>query len=115
MIPIALIGFIRKVPREFWYALAIGVFFLILRQHWIHVGVERCQAGYKKAEAAALVEAQKQEAAAPVIAQEAQEAVKPQVTERVRIIRESIPSTVSCPDYDDRVQQAIREAATSAD
>lgn len=106
---------LRKVPREFWYLLAVVALFAVLRWHWIGVGVERCEDRYKKAEAAALVEAQKQEASAPVIAQEAQEAVKPQVIERIKVIRESIPSNISCPDYDDRVQQAIREAATAAD
>lgn len=106
---------LRKVPREFWYLLAVVALFALLRWHWIGVGEDRCQEGHKKAEAAALVESVKQEKEAPAVAQAAIEAVKPQVTERVRIIREKIPATIACPDYDDGVQQVIREASTAAD
>ena len=107
--------FLRKIPREFWYLLAVVVFFAVLRWHWIGVGYDKCADKYKKAEAAALIESQKQEAVAPVIAQEAQETVKIQVVEKLRIIRENIPTNIACPDYDPIVQQTIREAATSAD
>jgi hypothetical protein len=113
MLPV--VSFIKRVPREVWYILAVVIFFAILRWHWIGVGVDRCQEGYKKAEAAALAESVKQEKQAPAVAQAAIEAVKPQVTERVRIIREKIPSTIVCPDYDDGVQQVIREASAAAD
>jgi len=118
MIPLAIApvySFIKRVPREVWYILAVVIFFAILRWHWIGVGVERCQEGYKKAEAAALAEAVKQEKEAPAVAQAAIEAVKPQVIERVRIIRENIPTAIACPDYNDGVQRAIREASTAAD
>jgi len=118
VIPVPLfpvVSLVKRVPREVWYALAVVIFFAILRWHWIGVGEDRCQEGHKKAEAAALVESVKQEKEAPAVAQAAIEAVKPQVTERVRIIREKIPATIACPDYDDGVQQVIREASTAAD
>lgn len=118
MIPISIlpvVSFIKKVPREVWYLLAVVVFFALLRWHWIDVGYDRCQEGHKKAEAAALAESVKQEKEAPAVAQAAIEAVKPQVIERVRIIRENIPTTIACPDYNDGVQRAIREASTAAD
>ena len=107
--------FLRKIPWQAWALLGILIAFALLRSHWIGVGVKRCQEGHKKAEAAALVESVKQEKEAPAVAQAAIEAVKPQVTERVRIIREKIPATIACPDYDDGVQQVIREASTAAD
>jgi hypothetical protein len=118
MIPLPIlpvVSVIKRVPREVWYVLAVVIFFAILRWHWIDVGFDRCQEGNKRAEAAALAESVKQEKEAPAVAQAAIEAVKPQVTERVRIIREKIPSTIVCPDYDDGVQQVLREAASAAD
>ena len=105
---------LRKVPREFWYLLAVVALFAVLRWHWIGVGVERCEDRYKKAEAAALVEAQKQEASAPVIAQEAQEAVKPVIEERVIYVNKN--NTVSCDEpYSDGVQSEIHKAEAAID
>jgi len=107
--------FFKSLPREVWYGLALLVILLILRNHWIDVGVERCEATQAKAREKALAESVKQEKQAPVIAQEARDAVKPMVEERIRIIREQIPAKSCSDDYPDGVQAIIREAATSAD
>jgi hypothetical protein len=110
----AVANFLKGLPREVWYALAVLVLLLILRSHYIGVGIERCETRHKAAYDKAVAEAQKQEKRAPANAQAAQEAVKPKVTERVRVIREQIPVN-SCPDYPDGVQAVIREAAAAAD
>jgi hypothetical protein len=109
--------FLRKIPREFWYLLAVVVFFAVLRWHWIGVGYDRCMEGNRKAQEAAAMEAKKQEEAAPNIAQDAQDEVKPEVLERVRVIREYIEAEpISCTAaYSDGVQSQIREAKAAAD
>jgi hypothetical protein len=46
MIPIALIpalSFIKNVPREAWYALAILLAFIYFRSHYISVGIDRVE------------------------------------------------------------------------
>jgi hypothetical protein len=106
--------FLKSLPREVWYGLALVVILLILRSHWIGVGVERCEATQAKALEKALAESAKQEKNAPVIAQEARDAVKPKVEERIRVIREQIPAKSCSDDYPDGVQAIIREAATAA-
>jgi hypothetical protein len=106
--------FFKSLPREVWYGLALVVILLILRGHWINLGTERCEATQAKALEKALAESAKQEKNAPVIAQEARDAVKPMVEERIRYVQKY--NTVSCDEpYAERVQQAIREAATSSD
>lgn len=108
-------GFLSKVPRKVWYALAFAAFVLWLRAHWIGVGVERCQKAQEAAQAAAATESAEQEKAAPAVAQEARDVVAPKVQDRVRIIRETIAVPADCPAYPDRVQQAVREARAAAD
>lgn len=106
--------FFKSLPREVWYGLALVVILLILRGHWIDVGVERCEATQAKALKKALVESAKQEKEAPVIAKEAQEALKPIIEERIVYVRKN--NTVSCVEpYNDKLQAKFREAATSAD
>jgi len=105
--------FLKSLPREVWYGLALVVILLILRSHWIGVGVERCEATQAKALEKALAESAKQGKNAPVIAQEARDAVKPKVEERIRYVQKY--NTVGCDEpYAERVQAIIREAATAA-
>jgi len=105
---------LRKIPREFWYLLAVVAFFAVLRWHWIDVGVKRCEAKQEAAQAAAEIESAAQEQAAPEIAQEAQEAVQPKIEERIRYVEKY--NTIACDEpYPDELQQTIREAASAAD
>jgi len=106
---------IKSIPREVWYGLALVVILLILRSHWIGVGVERCEERQAKALEKALAESAKQEKEAPAIAQEARDAVKPKVEEKIRIIREQVIANSCSDDYPDGVQAIIREAATASD
>lgn len=106
--------FVKSLPREVWYGLALVIVLLILRGHWIGVGTERCEARQAKELEKALVESAKQEKQAPVNAQEAQDAIKPKIEERIIYVRKNMPVN-NCPEYPIGVQDIIREAATSAD
>ncbi len=106
--------FLKSLPREVWYGLAVLVILLILRSHWIGVGVERCETRHNAAYEKAVAEAQKQEKRAPANAQASQEAVKPKIQERIKVIREKVPADCGHA-YDDGVQAVIREAAAAAD
>lgn len=108
-----ILDWLKALPWQVYAGLALAVLIFFARLHWIDVGVERCEDKNAKAQQKALAESITQELNAPVIAQNAQEAIKPIVTERVRIIRESIPVN-NCADYPDSVQAVIREAATTA-
>lgn len=115
MFPVQVLAIAKRVPLKAWLALAaILIVFGAYRIGYQVRGTE-CEEANKAAQDAADKQSTAQEQAAPVIAQEAQEAVQPQVIERVRIIREQIPSTVSCPDYDAIVQSEIRKAKAAAD
>lgn len=105
----------KRIPWQLW--LCAGVLAILFAAYRVgyKVAENDCIEANKKAQDAADKQSTAQEQAAPVIAQEAQEAVKPQVIERVRIIREQIPSTVSCPDYDPIVQSEIRKAQAAID
>lgn len=106
-------AFLKAIPWQVYASIALLIVLLILRSHYIGVGVERCQATQAKAQAKALVESAKQEKQAPVIAKDAFEAVKPKIETRIRVIRENIPVN-SCPDYGDIVQSEIHKAAAGA-
>lgn len=105
---------IKSIPREVWYALAVGIILLILRSHWIGIGVERCETAQAKALEDAMKESAKQEKTAPAIAQAARDAVKPKVEERIKYVEKY--NTVSCDEpYAPSVQSAIHQAAAAAD
>ena len=100
--------FIKSIPREVWYGLALVIALLILRGHWIEVGTERCEAKQEKAQAQALAESLTQEMNAPVIAQKAQDETRVIVEERIRYVQKN--NTVSCDEpYNDKLQQAFRK------
>ena len=107
--------FLKNIPWQVWAGIALFIILMFARSHWIDEGVERCEAKHKAAYDKAVAAAQKQEKAAPAIAEAAREAVKPQVEERIRVIREQIPARSCSDDYPDGVQAVIREAATAAD
>lgn len=107
--------FLKRIPWQAWLLLGILIAFAFLRSYWIGVGVKRCEAKQEAAQAAAEKESAKQEKAAPEIAEAAQAEVQVQVVEKLRIIREQIPSNVACPDYGDGVQSIVRQAASSSD
>ena len=113
--PVQALAIAKKIPMPIWGALlALLILFGAYRVGYKSAEKD-CIEANKAAQDAADKKSTEQEQAAPVIAQEAQEAVQPQVIERVRIIREQIPSTVSCPDYDAIVQSEIRKAKAAAD
>ena len=115
MFPVQAFALAKRVPREVWLAIAGLLLLFFVYRIGYQVRDWECKAENKAAQDAADKQSTAQEQAAPVIAQEAIEAVQPQVIERVRIIREQIPSTVSCPDYDAIVQSEIRKAKAAAD
>lgn len=105
---------LKNLPWQVYAGIALIIIMLILRSHWIGVGVDRCDAKHKAAHEKALIAAQKQEKAAPAIAEAARDAVKPRIEERIKVIREHIPARSCSDDYPDGVQQVIREAAAAA-
>ena len=106
----------KNLPWQVYAGIALCVLIFFARLHWIGVGVERCEARQAKAQQKALAESITQELNAPAIAQKAQADIEPIIIERVRVIRENIKYT-ACADvaYPDGVQQAIREASSTAD
>lgn len=115
MFPAQALIVIKRVPLKAWFVLAaILIVFGAYRIGYQVRGTE-CEEANKAAQDAADKQSTAQEQAAPIIAQEAQEAVKPQVIERVRIVRENIPVNVACPEYSPIVQSQVREAQAAAD
>jgi hypothetical protein len=105
---------LRKVPREFWYLLAVVALFAVLRWHWIDVGYDRCMEGNRKAQEAAAIEAKKQEAEAPKVADDAKAEVQPVIEKRVIYVNKT--NTVSCDEpYSDGVQSEIHKAEATID
>lgn len=105
---------LKRIPWQAWAALGALIFIVWLRSHWIGVGYDKCMEANRKAQEAAAIEAKKQEEAAPVIAMEAMEIVRPKMEKRENEI--AAANTIACDvEYPDGVQQAIREAASSAD
>jgi hypothetical protein len=117
MFPAQVLLIARRVPLPVWGALlALLILFGAYRVGYKSAEND-CKEANRAAQEAADKEAKAQEEAAPSIAQDAQDEVKPEVLERVRVIREYIEAEpVSCTAaYSDGVQSLIREAKASAD
>lgn len=117
MFPAQALLIAKKIPLPVWIVLAFLLIVFGAYRAGHQVAKTECKEANKAAQDKADAEAREQEQAAPGIAQEAQDEVKPEVLERVRVIREYIEAEpVSCTAaYSDGVQSLIREAKASAD
>lgn len=111
------LGWLRKVPREVWIALAVALAFLWLRSHWIGVGEDRCRAAQEAADARARDKADKAAATAQKAAQDASATIKEETdhaADRARVIVREITAGCPLPAQPDELRDLGDEAVRRA-